>query len=111
MAGLTCPWCGTEHDLHDARDPQRRPMPGDTSICSGCLGIGVFESSAGGLTIRRANRAEAQMILKRPDVRSGLEALWHHLGHPVGDAVDAWRNHEAEGAEETQDTEHPEQHQ
>lgn len=91
VVSVRCPWCATVHDEHGSRDLVSVPIPGDISICGVCIGIGVFIAAQNGLALRRANRAELSMVMRNDDVRSGLEALWSHLGKPAGEAIDAWR--------------------
>lgn len=107
-----CPWCGTAVQDYHAQEPDLEPRPGALSICCYCLGLGIFLRTAEGMKIRRANRAEQQSLMSRTDVQEALDILARHLGHPIDEAIDAWRKHaQAEATEETEDAEHPVEHQ
>lgn len=97
-----CPWCGLKHDEHGGQDESSTPQPGDISVCTGCLGVGIFILAVNGLAIRRANRAEILVMRQNRQFVSGLETLWNHFGRPTSEAIDAWRNYETETTEETE---------
>lgn len=72
---VCCPWCGGRIRLFTGVGQQDPPDPGDFAICAGCLQIGIFQPSATGLILRRANAWESEVLMTHPDIRAARMAL------------------------------------
>lgn len=107
---ISCPWCGAQIRLYAAVGADEPPDPGDHAICGGCLRIGIFQMSATGLVLRRANAWETQVVMADPEMREVRAAL--QRSETAQAAADELRRMYAqtEEAEEAENSEHPEQH-
>ncbi len=89
---MNCPWCGVALGPFDGKEPGDEPKGGDVTICGKCFGWSVFVLTASGLTLRRANSFEQDMMMRRPDFKAAYNALMDR-----GDshqAVEEWRRQE-----------------
>jgi hypothetical protein len=87
---LTCPWCGARIGAFSTETPGDQPDPGDVAICAGCLRYNIFQPSATGLVMRRANAAELAWIESQPEYRAARRAV-EDFDTPA-DAERAWRS-------------------
>lgn len=71
----SCPHCGRTNDQHAGPDREALPADGDVSLCWGCGGIGLFQVTALGLTVRKPTADEQAELDQDPGIRAARAAM------------------------------------